>query len=73
MLDFIAIILIGIDDLYYVGTEKIIPILITILIPIIGAIIIVVKLKGSGSHSNTNGNYHDVSQYEEHSSNGNDF
>ena len=49
LLDFIAIVLIAINEIEYLGKEKIFPILFVVFIPVIGAIVMILKLKGKGN------------------------
>ncbi len=61
ILDFIALVLIAIDEINYYGIEKIFPIMLVIFIPIFGAIYIILQLKGDSfsSYSNSSDGYID--------------
>ena len=63
-LDFIAILLILIDDFYYLGAEKILPIIFTLIFPLFGALIMISKLGYEGDNSGTRGDNCDACTYE---------
>ena len=63
-LDFIAILLILVDDFYYLGAEKIMPIIFTLIVPLFGALIMISKLGFDGDNSGSGGNNCDPCTYE---------
>ena len=63
-LNVIAVLLILVDDFYYLGAEKILPIIFTLVFPLFGALIMISKLGYEGDNSGTRGDNCDPCTYE---------